>query len=167
MTRLRILGIDPGSVKTGYAVIDYASQRFSHVHSGYLALGKGAMASRLGLLYRQLATLIEQYQPDDAAVESVFMQKNVASAIKLGQARGAILAALACGELQVDEYSPAKVKQTICGSGRADKGQVQFMVQRLIRLPDPPQEDQADALAVAICHAFHRPAHTRIPGVAG
>lgn len=157
MTSLRILGIDPGSVKTGYAFIDFAGQRFSHVHSGYLPLGKGDMAARLGLLYRHLSDLIQQYQPNEAAVESVFMQKNVASAIKLGQARGAILAALACADLRVAEYPPARVKQAVCGGGRAGKDQVQFMVQRLIRLPEKPQEDQADALGVAICHAFNRP----------
>lgn len=157
MNKLRILGIDPGSVKTGFAFIEFSGQRFVHIHSGFIALGKGDMTQRLGTVFRDVSALIAEYAPDEAAVESVFMQKNVASAIKLGQARGAIIAALACACLDVSEYSPARVKQAICGGGRAEKQQVNFMVQRLIKLDRAPQEDQADALAVAICHAFHRP----------
>ncbi len=157
VTSLRILGIDPGSVRTGYALVDFAAQRFVHVYSGHLALGQGEMSGRLGRIHASVAELIAQYAPDVAAVESVFVQKNVSSALKLGQARGAAISALACAGLSVAEYSPAKVKQSICGGGRADKQQVNFMVRRLLGLGEIPQEDEADALAVAICHAFHLP----------
>ena len=156
-TSVRILGVDPGSVRTGFAIIDFHGQRFTHVHSGHLALGRGEMAPRLARIFQGLNEMIEQYQPQVAAVESVFVQKNVATAIKLGQARGAAIAAIACHDLNVVEYPPAKVKQAIAGGGRADKQQINFMVQRLVALRDVPQEDQADALAVALCHAFHMP----------
>lgn len=152
---VRILGVDPGSVRTGFAIIDFHGQQFTHVHSGHLALGRGDMAQRLARIFQGLNDMIEQYQPQAAAVETVFVQKNVASAIKLGQARGAAIAAIACQQLSVAEYPPAKVKQAIVGGGRADKQQINFMVQRLVALREAPQEDQADALAIAVCHAFH------------
>lgn len=151
----RILGIDPGSQWTGFALVDFFGQRFVHVQSGYLKLGRGDMTERLGTIYREIDKLIAQYTPEQAAVESVFVQKNVSSAIKLGQARGAAIAAMACQDLPVAEYPPAKVKQSICGGGRADKAQVNFMVQKLLSIHEPLQEDQADALAIAICHGFH------------
>lgn len=157
MSKLRILGVDPGSIRTGFALVDFSGQKFQHVHSGFLALGQGEMAARLGRVHSELSALIVTYQPDVAAIESVFVQKNVASAIKLGQARGAAISALACAQLEVAEYAPAKVKRSICGGGRAEKQQVNFMVQRLLNLQQALQEDQADALAVAICHGFHVP----------
>lgn len=151
---MRILGIDPGSIRTGYAIVDYNGQRFTHVASGHIALGQAAMPPRLARIFAALTELIQQHQPDVSAVESVFMQKNVASAIKLGQARGAAIVALASADLSVAEYPPATVKQMICGGGRASKEQVNFMVQRLLNYRACLQEDEADALAVAICHGF-------------
>lgn len=155
MSGVRILGVDPGSRRTGYAVVDFSGQRFSHVASGCLKLGQGDMAPRLGRIFQGISEMVEQYQPDAAAVESVFVQKNVSSAIKLGQARGAAIAALAWHQVVVAEYAPAKIKQAICGSGRADKTQINFMVSRLVAVRETLQEDQADALAAAICHGFH------------
>lgn len=152
---VRILGVDPGSVRMGFAIIDFHGQQLTHVHSGHFALGRGDMAQRLARIFQGLNDMIEQYQPQAAAVETVFVQKNVASAIKLGQARGAAIAAIACQKLSVAEYPPATVKQAIVGGGRADKQQINFMVQRLVALREAPQEDQADALAIAVCHAFH------------
>ena len=155
MSNIRILGIDPGSQRTGFAILDFSGQKFSHVSSGYLKLGRGDMAQRLGRIYQGVSDMIEQHQPDAAAVETVFVQKNVASAIKLGQARGAAIAAIACHSLDVAEYAPTRIKQSICGGGHADKSQINFMVRRIVAVKDELQEDQADALAVAICHGFH------------
>ena len=156
MSRVRILGIDPGSQRTGFAIVDFSGQKFSHVDSGCLRLGRGEMSQRLGRIYQGIADMIQQHQPDTAAVESVFVQKNVASAIKLGQARGAAIAAMACSGIDVAEYPPTRVKQAICGGGHADKAQINFMVRRIANLREELQEDQADALAVAICHGFYR-----------
>jgi crossover junction endodeoxyribonuclease RuvC len=156
VNKLRILGVDPGSIRTGYAIVDFSGQQFQHVHSGFLALGQGAMAPRLGRIFAELTALIAAHRPEVAAVESIFVHKNVSSAIKLGQARGAAISALACADLEVAEYSPATVKQAICGSGRAEKQQINYMVQRLVNLREDLQEDQADALALAVCHAFRQ-----------
>lgn len=158
MNKLRIIGVDPGSIRTGYAIIDFSGQKFVRVDSGCLMLGQGDMARRLARIHREITALIESFAPDVAAVESVFVQKNVASAIKLGQARGAAISALAGADLTVAEYAPASVKQAICGGGRAQKQQIGFMVQRLVNVRDPLQEDEADAMAIAVCHAFHLPA---------
>lgn len=158
---MRILGIDPGSVRTGYAFVDFDGRRFAHVASGHLSLGQASMAPRLARIFRELGALINEFAPVEAAVESVFMQKNVASAIKLGQARGAALTALATADLPVAEYPPATVKQMICGGGRASKEQINFMVQRLVNRREPLQEDEADALAVALCHGFQQQTRRR------
>lgn len=143
----------------GYAIVDFSGQKFTHVYSGCLELGRAAMAPRLGRIYQEVSDMIERFKPNAAAVESVFVQKNVSTAIKLGQARGAAIAAMACQNIPVAEYAPAKIKLAVCGGGRADKNQINFMVKRIVALREDPQEDQADAIAVAVCHGFHlRPA---------
>ena len=149
---MRILGIDPGSRLTGYGIIDAQGDRTVAVHFGVINAGNGDFAGRLGIIFNELRDLIEQYQPEEAAVESVFVSKNAASAIKLGQARGAAMCAAIAAGLAVGEYSPRSVKQAIVGRGAADKTQVQHMVRVLLGLPEAPQEDAADALAVALCH---------------
>lgn len=110
------------------------------------------MPQRLGTIYRGVRELIEQFQPSEVAIEEVFLAKNPASALKLGQARGVAIAAAVASELPVSEYAARRVKQSIVGSGRASKEQVAHMVRVLLRLPGAPQADAADALAIALCH---------------
>lgn len=152
---MRILGVDPGSRRTGYGVVDANSGRISHLAHGVIAAGKGEFTERLATLFSGLSEVISSYQPECVAMEDVFMARNAASALKLGQARGALIAACAQAGLKVTPYSPTKVKQAVTGFGRAEKGQIQHMIQMLLKPPSPLQEDAADALAVAVCHANH------------
>lgn len=151
---MRILGIDPGSKATGYGFIEQCGNRLIHLDNGAISThSKDALAVRLQIIYRELCTLIEKYQPEAVAVEQVFMARNPASALKLGHARGvALLAGINAG-LPVSEYSALQVKSAVVGYGRAGKNQVQHMTKTLLNLPEIAQEDAADALAVAICHA--------------
>ncbi len=152
-----ILGIDPGSRKTGYGVIAQEGRVLRYLASGVIRPPLGDdLCGRLGVLFDGMRQILMQYQPDECAIEKVFMAKNAASALVLGQARGALLAALADARLPVAEYETRKVKQAVTGQGNADKVQVQQMVQSLLRLSGSPQEDAADALAVALCHAQTR-----------
>lgn len=152
-----MLGIDPGSVRTGYGLIETDGVRSFHLQHGNWALAEAAATDefsiRLGRLYQLLEQFIAEHQPDVVAVEQVFMSQNAQSALKLGQARGAALAAAVNGGLPVFEYAPRTVKQAVTGTGSADKTQVGNMIQRLLHLQKIPQNDAADALAVAVCHA--------------
>lgn len=148
-----ILGIDPGSRVTGYGVIRQVGRQLSYLGSGCIRTKVDDLPSRLKLIYAGVTEIITQFQPDYFAIEQVFMAKNAASALKLGQARGAAIVAAATQNLPVAEYEARKVKQSVVGNGAADKIQVQHMVKTLLRLPAAPQEDAADALAVALCHA--------------
>lgn len=152
----RILGIDPGSVVMGYAVIGHEQGKLRYIASGCLRLPVGALPQRLHCIYDEIGQLIRQHNPDEAAVEEVFVSKNIASAIKLGHARGAAICAIASAGVDVHEYSPASIKQSVVGNGRAEKTQVQHMVKVLLGLQGRLQADAADALAVAICHAHTR-----------
>lgn len=152
---MRILGVDPGSRKTGYGIVDVEGNRITHVAHGLIVVGDGDFTARLGLLFSDLSALIAEYRPEYAAMEDVFVSRNVASALKLGQARGALIAACTHAGLDVAAYSPTAVKQALVGFGRAEKAQVQHMIRMLLSPPAPLQEDAADALAVAICHANH------------
>jgi len=149
---LRIIGVDPGSRRTGVGIIDAESDRVRAVHYCVIQAGTGEFTARLGAIFNGLRDLVTEFRPDQAAVETVFVANNASSAIKLGQARGAAVAAIIAGELPVAEYSPRSVKQAIVGRGAADKVQVQHMVRVLLGLRDTPEEDAADALAVALCH---------------
>ncbi|HIC81221.1 MAG TPA: crossover junction endodeoxyribonuclease RuvC [Kiloniellaceae bacterium] len=149
----RILGIDPGSRVTGYGVIDSDGRHSVHVASGCVRMKAEPFPERLGMIYRQLSELIDDHRPAEFAIEQVFMARNAASALKLGQARGAAICAGVNGGLEVHEYSPRSVKQALVGRGGADKGQVQHMVKVILSLSEDLAEDQSDALAVAICHA--------------
>ena len=154
---IRILGIDPGSIKTGYGLIEYSGKRTIHITSGYIKLNtKNSLSDRLLLLSVKLRELIKEYKPDCAAVEKIFYSKNAQSALTLGHARGVILLKLAEHKLPVNEYPPLKIKQTVVGVGRADKNQVNHMVKILLNLQKMLQEDEADALAVAITCAHLR-----------
>ncbi len=151
---MRILGIDPGSGATGFGVVDRLGDRLVHVAHGTLRPARSAsLAARLHRLHRDLCAVIAQHAPDVAAVEQVFVANSPRAALVLGQARGAILAALASAELGITEYAASHVKRAVTGSGRADKRQVQLMVSRLLALDSPPAHDASDALAAAICHA--------------
>lgn len=151
-----ILGIDPGSRKTGFGIIQVAGSQASYVTSGVIRIPDGELAGRLKVIFDSLTTIILQHSPDEMAIEQVFMARNAASALKLGQARGAAIVAAAARELPVSEYEARKVKQSVVGNRAADKTQVQHMVKTLLKLPGVPQEDAADALAIALCHANSR-----------
>ncbi len=152
----RILGIDPGSQRTGVGVIDVAVERPLQLRAcaGDRAARRGGFPSRLGLLCDGLDALLDQWQPQQVAIETVFMDKSAMSALKLGHARGAALATVVRRRLPISEYEPRVIKQSLVGRGAADKLQVQHMVRLLLKLPDVKlQADAADALAVALTHA--------------
>lgn len=148
-----ILGIDPGSRKTGFGVINNINGRCEYVASGVIRLKNDALPERLKVIFRSVCEVIEEYCPQQVAIEQVFMAKNASSALTLGQARGAAIVAAVSHDLEVAEYEAKKVKQSVVGNGGADKTQVQHMVKQLLKLSGVPQEDAADALAVALCHA--------------
>lgn len=150
---IRILGIDPGSRITGYGMIEVEGPRQRWLAHGQIRCGDGEMTQRLLQILNELGALIREYAPQEAAVESVFVNRNVSSAIVLGQARGAAICALAGAGLSLAEYAPAQVKSAIVGQGRAEKAQVQHMIKALLKLREAPPADAADALAVALCHA--------------
>lgn len=150
----RILGIDPGSRITGFGVIDQLGQSCHYVASGCIRTLAGAsLSERIRLIVTHLFEVVDTYQPHEAAVEKVFVNVNPSATLMLGQARGAVLAALVLRELAVAEYTALQVKQSVVGHGKADKTQVQSMVTRLLSLSGVPQADAADALAVALTHA--------------
>ncbi len=151
----RILGIDPGSRTTGYGVIDFQRNRATHVTSGCIDIG-GETCQRLRLIFDGISELVSGYEPQELAAEQVFVHRNAASALKLGQARGAALLAGAVRDLPVYEYTATQIKQAVTGRGHGAKDQVQHMVRVLLALPEPPRADAADALAVALCHAHMR-----------
>jgi crossover junction endodeoxyribonuclease RuvC len=152
---MRVVGIDPGTATTGYGVIEEAAGRLALVAFGTICTPADMrMPERLLQLHDRLIELIALHTPQSAAVESLFFQKNVRTALSVGQARGAALLALAERGLPVSEYTPNEVKQAVTGYGAAEKRQVQTMVRTLLGLAELPKpDDAADALAVAICHA--------------
>lgn len=152
----RILGIDPGTVVTGYGIIDARGKRVAPVAFGAIRPGRrGEMPARLAMIHRQVEDLITHYSPDVLVVEEAFYGDNPKTAIKLGQARGVILVLGALNDLEIAEYSPRLIKQAVVGKGNATKEQVQYMVRRILGLPDlPDPPDAADALAVALCYAL-------------
>jgi len=153
-----VLGLDPGTATTGYGFIQStADGRVTAVDYGViLTPAKTPLAERLQMLYDRLRALLDRYHPDGAAVEKLFFQKNVTTAMSVGQARGVLLLALAQAGLRVAEYTPNEIKEAVTGYGSAGKAQMQRMVQMLLALEAPPRpDDAADALAVALCHAQH------------
>lgn len=149
----RILGIDPGSVVTGYGVVDSDGVRDFHVCNGAIRVAGDSLPEKLGYILYQVGELIEQWQPVEMGIEQVFVSNNPMSALKLGQARGAAICAAVQRGLPVSEYSARTVKQSAVGYGAADKAQMQEMIRVLLSLPDLPGSDAADGLAVALCHA--------------
>ncbi|MFV0276303.1 MAG: crossover junction endodeoxyribonuclease RuvC [Parahaliea sp.] len=148
-----ILGIDPGSRKTGFGIIHFHAGRSEYVTSGVIRLPAGELPERLGVIHAGISELIARHEPGQLAIEQVFIARNAGSALKLGQARGAAIAACVSQQLAVAEYSARQIKQSVVGTGSAAKTQVQHMVKVLLKLPAEPQEDAADALAAALCHA--------------
>lgn len=151
-----ILGIDPGSRKTGFGIVNAEGNRHEYVASGVIRLPDGPLPERLRIIFDNITEIVNRYSPQYVAVEEVFMAKSAGSALKLGQARGAAVVACVASGLDVAEYTARQVKQAVVGTGAADKGQVQHMVKLLLRLSETPQEDAADALACALCHAHTR-----------
>ena len=148
-----ILGIDPGSRKTGFGVVETDGMNTRYVGSGVIKLPVDQpLAPRLKVLAESLTEIIGEYQPTVAVIEQVFMAKSADSALKLGQARGAAMVICALEGLEVHEYATRKIKQAVVGTGGANKAQVQHMVTRLLQLPSTPQEDASDALAAALGH---------------
>jgi crossover junction endodeoxyribonuclease RuvC len=148
-----ILGIDPGSRRTGFGVIHHVGSRSEYVSSGVIRIPETALPARLKVIFDSVREIIAKYAPEEMAIENVFMAKSAGSALKLGQARGAAIVAAVSNDLPVFEYEARKVKQSVVGTGAATKQQVQHMVKALLLLPGDPQEDAADALAIALCHA--------------
>jgi crossover junction endodeoxyribonuclease RuvC len=150
---IRILGIDPGLNRTGYGVIEVAGDRLSFVAAGVIRVPAGTLAQRLRVILGELGQVIAATAPQRAAIEKVFVNVNPQATLLLGQARGAAICAAVAAALEVNEHTALQIKQAVVGYGKADKRQVQVMVQRLLALPRAPVADAADALACAICDA--------------
>ena len=154
---MRILGIDPGTGTTGYGVIDVEGNRLRHVDNGIIRTRSNyPLPLRLKTIYDGLSTILTEFTPDAVSVEQVFLAKNPRAALTLGHARGAAVIAAVNLEIEVHEYSALQVKSAVVGYGHAANQQVQHMVIAFLNLPEVAQEDAADALAVAICHANSR-----------
>ena len=163
---IRILGIDPGSRRTGIGLITTLRGQLKHIHHGIVQTSDEAFPLRLKDIFDGVTAAIATFKPDEAAVETVFLSKNPQSALKLGQARGAALCAVVMAGLPVSEYAARAIKQAVVGSGAADKAQVQHMVALLLNLSELPPVDAADALAVAICHGHTRQTLNRLGAIA-
>jgi crossover junction endodeoxyribonuclease RuvC len=154
---IRILGIDPGLRRTGWGVVDISGNRLTFVACGSVATDdRAALALRLLAIHDGLVRVVEDFRPDEAAVEATFVNKDATATLKLGQARGIAMLVPAKGGVPVAEYAPNLVKKTIVGAGHADKVQVRMMIGVLLPKADPETHDAADALAIAVTHAHHR-----------
>ncbi len=162
--RMRVLGIDPGTVATGWGVVDAEHSRLRRVASGVIRT-RGALPARLARIYDETSRLVLAYEPAWLSLEKPFVGANVQSAFRLGEARGAILAAAARAGVRVHEYSPAEIKVAVAGTGRALKEQVTIMVRRLLAIDGALAEDEADALGAAICHVHSRCGAVQAPGL--
>lgn len=158
----RILGIDPGSRLTGFGIIEMQGTRALWISSGCIRSRGDGLDSRLKSICQALEELLQEHRPDEVAIEQVFMHRNADSALKLGQARGAAISTVALRSIPVSEYSPREIKKALVGKGNASKEQVQHMVRHLLGLNKLPQEDAADALAAALCHAHLRQTMQRL-----
>ncbi len=155
---MRILGIDPGYAIMGYGVLDYNGNKFKPVTYGSIETDAVIpMPKRLSMLYDGLQQIIREYRPEEAAIEELFFNNNAKTAIMVGEARGVALLACVRNGLQIYEYTPLQIKQSLVGYGRAEKKQVQQMVKVILNLPAVPKpDDTADAVAAAICHGHSR-----------
>jgi crossover junction endodeoxyribonuclease RuvC len=153
---VRVLGLDPGSRVTGFGLIDVDARGMRYVLSGAIRPAGDGLAARLKEIYDAIAELVERHAPEEVAIERVFVAKNADSALKLGQARGAALCAASVTRASIHEYAPREVKLAVVGAGGAHKEQVNRMVRTLLGLEGRLQADAADALAIALCHAYGR-----------
>ncbi|HEB77827.1 MAG TPA: crossover junction endodeoxyribonuclease RuvC [Methylothermaceae bacterium] len=160
--KTRILGIDPGSRTTGFGVIDVEGGSMTMIAAGCVRSVADDFPSRLKIVYDGVLEVVAEYAPDEMAIEQVFVQKNVDSALKLGQARGAAICAGLSHDLPIHEYAARQVKQALVGKGGADKHQVQHMVKILLNIHGDLPLDASDALAVAMCHAHYRQTRQRL-----
>jgi len=152
--RMRILGIDPGLLRTGFGIIERSGNQARHVAHGVIRISSNAdLPARLKEVFDGIQATIREYRPDHSAVEEVFVNVNPRSTLMLGQARGAAIAALTAADLPVAEYTALQIKKAVTGHGRASKEQIQRLVCALLRLDQAPSQDAADALACALCHA--------------
>lgn len=163
---MKILGIDPGLRVTGFGVIHKEGQRLTYIASGTIQVPIGDLPSRLKVILEGVGQVVSNYQPDCAAIEIVFSNVNPQSTLLLGQARGAAICGLVGANLSVAEYTALQIKKAVVGQGKADKSQVQAMVQRLLKLEGMPGTDAADALGVAICHAHSGAGIATLAGLA-
>ncbi len=148
-----VLGIDPGSRVTGFGLIEKTNNaQLRYISSGCVRVTSTSLSEKLYTIFEGISQLMQEFNPDEVGIESIFMHRNAMSALKLGQARGVAIAAAAHYAAEVFEYSPREIKQAVVGYGAAEKAQVQSMVCRLLSLKAVPQADAADALAVALCH---------------
>jgi crossover junction endodeoxyribonuclease RuvC len=154
---IRILGIDPGLRRTGWGVVGCEGNRLTYIACGSVATNdKASLAERLVAIHVGLRRVVEEFQPDEAAVESTFVNRDAVATLKLGQARGIALLVPAQAGLSVAEYAPTLIKKTIVGAGHGDKRQIRMMVGVLLPRAAPESDDAADALAIAVTHAHHR-----------
>jgi crossover junction endodeoxyribonuclease RuvC len=151
---VRVLGIDPGSERTGFGVLDAVGVRLTYVASGVIRTQKGEFADRLCEIFRCMQSIVAEYRPQEIAIERVFVNRNVDSALKLGQARGAAICGTVNANAEVFEYATRQIKLAVVGTGSAEKAQVQLMMRNLLKLDGPVSADAADALAAAVCHAL-------------
>ncbi len=164
---IRILGLDPGLRRTGWGLIESDGVRLSYVASGHVTSdAENELAYRLREIYEGIAGVIASFKPAEAAVEETFVNDNAKATLKLGQARGMALLAPAMKGLRVAEYSPNLIKKTVVGSGHAEKKQIQVMIGFLLPKAKFESADEADALAIAICHASHRQSAARLAAAA-
>ena len=164
---VRILGLDPGSLITGYAVLECVGASTRYVASGAIRTTSDHFPRRLAEIFEGVAKLTTLYQPEEIAIERAFMHKNADSALKLGQARGAALCATFAAQPRIYEYAPREVKLAVVGTGSAQKKQVQLMVKHLLKLEGSIGPDAADALAMALCHAHSRRLQSFVSRTAG
>ncbi|MDX2066386.1 MAG: crossover junction endodeoxyribonuclease RuvC [Fimbriimonadaceae bacterium] len=154
---MRVIGIDPGLERVGYAILDRVGSRLEVVAYGLISTPRIATPDRLVLLYEAIAALISQHEPASAATERLLFAANKTTAIDVAKAVGAIQVAIACRGISIAEYTPPEVKLAVVGNGRAEKAQVQFMVTKLLGLREAPKpDDVSDALAIAITHALRQ-----------
>lgn len=159
---IRVLGIDPGSQCTGFGVVDVVGARLTYVASGVIRTSQGEFAARLCEIFRCVKTVVDQYQPQEVAIERVFVNRNPDSALKLGQARGAAICATADANVTLFEYATRQIKQAVVGTGSAEKAQVQLMMKSILKLDGALAADAADALAAAVCHALRGTVRTSL-----
>lgn len=149
---MRVLGVDPGLQRTGFAIVEKKGSRFSVISSGVIRIPKSSIEKRLLQIHEQLAQLIDIHKPTHFAIEAGFYSKNVDSLVKMSQVKGVAMLAAALKDIQVFEYSPTTIKSAIVGRGSATKAQVRFMVEQMLKIKVEGSFDISDALAVAICH---------------